>query len=337
MLSRDGDPAACVKSATRDTAPPEGCAALLRIDVAPIVDGTLPQVARACGPHSFWDGSACVRVIQPASVECASGLVWSGAGCVSRIDTTCPTAMHFEGGRGCIADVAPHPPGGPMVRIEGATLSSGDGGAQSPSPHQVIVSTFEIDVTEVTVDEYRLCSSTGKCPPPRFYKPSRNENAPPDTSSCNWAHADRGGYPMNCIEHEAAAWYCEFVGKRLATADEWEFASRGAEGRRYPWGNGDPSGSVCWKRGHGLTACRAGSSPGDKTPAGVLDMAANLQEWTGTVHHSETCDRFGGCPWVVKGGDFYDNDLSHLRGARTIALDSSLALSTIGLRCARTP
>jgi len=43
-LSRDGDSAACAKSTTSDTAPPEGCGALLRLEVVPLTE---PRTASA--------------------------------------------------------------------------------------------------------------------------------------------------------------------------------------------------------------------------------------------------------------------------------------------------
>ncbi|HEX7602422.1 MAG TPA: hypothetical protein VF316_12490 [Polyangiaceae bacterium] len=81
MLNEDGEESACMKSSAGDKAPPDGCGALLRIEVVPL-------------------GEA-----KRAQVECPNGTSWNGAKCVGVVDTSCAVGLHFAGDRGCVADV----------------------------------------------------------------------------------------------------------------------------------------------------------------------------------------------------------------------------------------
>ena len=139
--------------------------------------------------------------------------------------------------------------------------------------HAVVLDGFWIDQTEVTNAQYQQCVEAGAC----------------------WGDANTNlpDHPAIDLSWYEAAEYCEWVKCRLPTEAEWEYAARGPDGWRYPWGN-EFDGSrlnYCdvnceithWADetvddGHAGTA-PVGSFTGGASWCGALDMAGNAWEW----------------------------------------------------------
>ena len=104
----------------------------------------------------------------------------------------------------------------------------------------------------------------------------------------------KGQHPVVFVNWFAASAYCKWAGGRLPSEEEWERAARGDDGRAYPWGSKwelgkcnviDPE--ILMRGGKGAGTGRSapvGAFPGDCSPYGVYDMAANVRELTGSIY-----------------------------------------------------
>jgi formylglycine-generating enzyme required for sulfatase activity/RNA polymerase subunit RPABC4/transcription elongation factor Spt4 len=159
-------------------------------------------------------------------------------------------------------------PEGMVYVAGGAFLMGRDDGDEYERPaHEVSVTPFFIDKLEVSCGDYqRFIDATGHQVPSNWNGrtfPAGAQNLP--VTGVNWDDANA---------------YAEWIGKRLPTEEEWEFAARQGDGRRYPWGNdwrADAANVTGASAGHLVDV---GSFPEGKTAAGVMDLVGNAWEWT---------------------------------------------------------
>lgn len=270
----------------------------------------------------------------------------------SLLGCTAPHMGDADAGADLLSTAPPKVPMGPpgMVTVAGGTFLMGtsatmaDKGYDPESqreeqrPHGVTVAAFYLDQTEVTVAAYKTCVEMGTC------------TAPMTGSLCNWSETGKENHPINCVDWHQASAYCSFVQKRLPTEEEWEYAARGTEGSRYPWGASPPNQDLCWKRD--LVSCDAGTCSlgtceigqydktllGQKAKEGVADLAGNVWEWTATQY----CGAYSGAQecgtkYVVRGGSWGVGDPRLLRAAFRGVNAATDRYVAIGLRCAKTP
>lgn len=216
------------------------------------------------------------------------------------------------------------PPGRFLMGSSGTAGEPGydpEGYADERPAHEVtLTSGYWIGWHPVTNREYaEFIEQTGAPAPPLFGDRRFNDPAQPVVGIA-WDDAER-----------FVAWLTErSVGAlrfALPSEAEWEYAARGSEGRRYPWGHEPPSA----ERAHFDQPVDTGrpspigQHPTGRSPFGAEDMAGNVWEWCGDAwrddygsdaavrdpcHQGDTA----GAPRVVRGGSWL-NDPGDMRAA----------------------
>lgn len=163
-----------------------------------------------------------------------------------------------------------------LVKIRGGCFAIGHASARHASVKRVCVGGFWLDRFEVTVKDYLKCMRARACRAGRMgiWRQSRNE-------------------PVHGVTWEMARTFCRWMGKRLPTEAEWEWAARGKAGRTYPWGERRPSCRMAqYKRCvWNTTAVGARHRSSGKTPEGVYDLAGSVEEWVQDCYSADAYTR----------------------------------------------
>jgi formylglycine-generating enzyme required for sulfatase activity len=220
------------------------------------------------------------------------------------------------------------PPSAPragMTRIPaGFFLMGSERGTGNPEEHPMherAVGTFDLDLTEVSVGAYRECVKAGVC-----RAPTKTEH------HCNDLTDERAKRPVNCVDWNAAVAYCGWKDGRLPTEAEWEYAaSGGREGRKFSWGNEDPTRKIaCFDS---PDSCDVGSfAPG---AFGLFDMCGNVWEWTSTWAGPFPGEAKEGERKIFKGGSFSRRWPKWLRVKNRAHWKPTELGAWLGFRCAR--
>ncbi|AKU90074.1 formylglycine-generating enzyme family protein [Vulgatibacter incomptus] len=215
-----------------------------------------------------------------------------------------------------------------FVRIPGGTFMQGcaTGDADcfdyEKPPQLMEVGAFSMGKTQVTVVAFSRCVESGVCK-------GQDVGTSP---MCNWKASGSTGrekHPVNCVDFNTATAFCGWIGGRLPTATEWEYAAKSGEDVIYPWGNEQPSSSLANYAGGGTT-------PVDRFPAGatkwgLFDMAGNVAEWTSSDFRPSEF-----VPWAkeMRGGSWSATP-SGLRASGRGTGDPQDRQTVSGFRCVR--
>lgn len=214
------------------------------------------------------------------------------------------------------------------VRIPGGTFTMGSSDYSDAQPHQVTVKSFQMAKTLVTNKQYKACVAAGAC------------TAPSDPSD----YPGGNDNPVVNVDWNQAKAFSTWVGGRLPSEAEWEYAARSAgKDWSYPWGDETATCDNSVIRGCGYNATApVCSKPSGNTKQGLCDMAGNAWEWVEDWYHGS----YNGAPtdgsaWedagsyrVDRGGSCY-GDAANARSADRGIYNPGNRYFDLGFRPAR--
>ena len=254
----------------------------------------------------------------------------------------CPNAKEDRNG---IADTDGCPDGSMAAIPAGCFLmgtKSGffvsEGESNESPQHNVCLSAFSMDKTEVTRSAYR--ASQGR-------NPHENDASCYVWDGKAWSQGNLSSnflgddQPQVCVDWNQAKAYCESQGKRLPTEAEFEYANRSGSTAKWQCGNDESClDRIAW---YNANSNNQTHPVGQKQPNawGLFDMTGNVWEWMGDWYGS---DYYGKSPGqdpkgaasgsarVNRGGSWL-NDPAGLRSADRLFDVPSGRDSILGFRC----
>ena len=211
-----------------------------------------------------------------------------------------------------------------MVFLEGGNFVMGNASVPDEAPEfEYHVEPFYIDLYPVTNRKFaNYLKETGN-PAPKFW--GLPQYVGPDQ-------------PVIGVTWSEAAAYAAWAGKQLPTEAQWEFAARGRENRRYPWGNTEPDANRANYGDHLNMPSLVSMHDEGRTPDSICDLAGNVYEWTSDfflpydpVKRQAASDH--GPPLRAIRGGSWRSPATELRCAFRKGLFAESQLTTMGFRC----
>lgn len=168
-----------------------------------------------------------------------------------------------------------------LVYIPQERYTVNDLGSEGDRLRSVFLVNYYIYKYEVTRAQYQVCVDASVCSAPMI---PENE---PDLLDPRYAY-----YPVVGVTWFQAADYCNWAGGKLPTEAQWDAAARSGDGI-YPWGatidagranfcDQNCSGSLSTLNDGFAFLAPVGSFLNGASGFGILDMAGNAAEWTGS-------------------------------------------------------
>jgi formylglycine-generating enzyme required for sulfatase activity len=225
---------------------------------------------------------------------------------------------------------------------------------QQPA-HTIYLSSFLIDRYEVTVKRYVAFLNAGN---ENYYNDSMASIGITRNGDLFSFDVSRANHPIVWVSWSDADTLCKWSGGKLPTEAQWEKASRGTDGRLYPWGQSFYLRQVSPEyflanyavgliaaddSGYSIDGARYAAPVGNYatgvSPWGIYDLAGNVSEWCGdwyaNAFPSDTIDPKGpelGLWRSYRGGSF-QNYPEELMSTNRFRFDPSSGKEDLGCRC----
>ncbi len=229
-----------------------------------------------------------------------------------------------------------------MVYIPGDKVNLGSEKDPEFPLQEANIGDFYLDKYEVTRKDFAVFIQSGGYKLDEFWSEEGRKWRDWRTQPSGWQlpSPEEENFPMTNITYYEAEAYSKWAGKRLPTAQEWEYAARGKEGKIFPWGE-EPaqSGKLFFTNFRQISEPKDGYEEAapvnafmkDMSPFGIVGMAGNVSEWCQGVYTVPGSNRKLN---VVKGGSF-QHLWFRLQLFTSLGRRGSEPFQYIGFRCAK--
>jgi formylglycine-generating enzyme required for sulfatase activity len=160
-----------------------------------------------------------------------------------------------------------------------------EGGKMEYKDRKIAIGSFEITKYEITNSEFAAFLNAKKTGSDGILNGRQIINITSEDLQLEYLNAGwvpksgRENHPMVMVSYYGAVDYCQWVGGKLPTAEEWTYAAKGGlKSKHYIYAGGNDLDQVGWYRGN----CGGHSHQvGTRKPneLGIYDMSGNAWEW----------------------------------------------------------
>jgi len=200
------------------------------------------------------------------------------------------------------------------------------------------MTSYLIDMFEVSIARYRACVTAGAC------------TVPTDPAQTLYFESDKENHPISGITRAQALSFCAWDGGRtLPTEAQWEKAARGPDPRDndFPWGDDAPTCELVNMRNALCDPSPSILQPVNAYPLGVsyyglFQMGGNVSEfaldnYTQYENITDIIDPYyldGSQDYIQRGSDFYSL-LNDQEIANRYYRNAGNLFKSLGFRCGR--